>query len=39
MAAYADVPQTLEALADALTGRAGWPGSLPIELARMSGLT
>jgi beta-N-acetylhexosaminidase len=39
VAAYADVPQTLEALADALTGRAGWPGSLPIELARMSGLT
>lgn len=31
-AAYADVPVTLEALADALTGRADWPGSLPVEL-------
>lgn len=32
VAAYADVPQTLEALADALVGLAGWPGRLPIEL-------
>jgi beta-N-acetylhexosaminidase len=32
-AAYADVPVTLDALADALTGRSGWPGSLPLELA------
>ena len=31
-AAYADVPATLEALADALTGRAGWPGTLPVAL-------
>ena len=31
-AAYADVPASLEALADALTGRAGWPGTLPVEL-------
>jgi beta-N-acetylhexosaminidase len=32
IAAYADVPATFEALADALTGRAGWPGLLPIDL-------
>ncbi|MDQ3492714.1 MAG: hypothetical protein M3452_05585, partial [Chloroflexota bacterium] len=32
VAAYADVPQTLEALAAALTGHGGWPGSLPIDL-------
>ena len=32
VAAYADVPPTLDALADALTGRAGWPGILPMEL-------
>lgn len=32
-AVYADVPVTLEALADALTGRTGWPGTLPMELA------
>lgn len=31
-AVYADVPVTLEALADALTGRAGWPGKLPMDL-------
>lgn len=31
-AAYADVPVALEALADALSGRAGWPGTLPLEL-------
>lgn len=31
-AAYADVPATLGALADALTGRAGWPGSLPMDI-------
>jgi len=33
-AAYADVPATLDALADALTGRAGWPGSLPMDIER-----
>jgi beta-N-acetylhexosaminidase len=31
-AAYADVPATLDALADALTGRAGWPGVLPMDI-------
>ncbi len=33
IAAYADVPVTLEVLAEALTGRADWPGRLPMELA------
>ena len=33
VAAYADVPASLEALADALTGRAGWPGTLPMSLS------
>jgi beta-N-acetylhexosaminidase len=37
VAAYADVPATLHALAEALTGRAGWPGRLPIHLGTMSG--
>jgi len=32
IAAYADVPATLEALAEALTGRIGWPGRLPMHL-------
>jgi len=32
IAAYADVPATLEALAEALIGRAGWPGRLPVDL-------
>ncbi len=32
VAAYADVRPTLEALADALAGLAGWPGRLPIDL-------
>jgi beta-N-acetylhexosaminidase len=32
-AVYADVPVTLEALADALTGRAGWPGTLQMDMA------
>ena len=32
-AVYGDVPVTLEALADALAGRAGWPGTLPMEPA------
>lgn len=32
VAAYADVPATFEALADALTGHAGWPGHLPMSL-------
>ena len=36
-AAYADVPVTLEALADAVCGRAGWPGTLPIELPAEAG--
>jgi beta-N-acetylhexosaminidase len=36
-AAYADVPATLEALADALTGRAGWPGTLPMNLRAFAG--
>jgi len=31
-AAYADVPATLDALADALTGRASWPGVLPMDI-------
>jgi beta-N-acetylhexosaminidase len=31
-AAYADVPVTLDALADALAGRQGWPGVLPMQL-------
>ena len=33
VAAYADVPASLEALVDALTGRAGWPGTLPMSLS------
>jgi beta-N-acetylhexosaminidase len=33
IAAYADVPATHEALARALTGRAGWPGRLPMVLS------
>ncbi len=37
VAVYADVAQTLEALAEALTGRAGWPGRLPIDLDRTGG--
>jgi beta-N-acetylhexosaminidase len=37
VAAYADVPATLHALAEALTGQAGWPGRLPIHLGAMSG--
>jgi beta-glucosidase-like glycosyl hydrolase len=32
IAASADVPATLRALAEALTGRAGSPGSLPARL-------
>jgi beta-N-acetylhexosaminidase len=36
IAAYADVPPTLEALAQSLTGRAGWPGRLPIDLDGLS---
>lgn len=32
IAAYADVPATLEALAEAITGRAGFTGTLPMRL-------
>ncbi len=31
IATYADVPASLEALAEALAGRAGWPGTLPMS--------
>jgi len=33
IATYADVPASLRALAEALTGRAGFPGRLPANLA------
>ena len=36
IAAYADVPATLEAVAAALTGLADWPGRLPMDLADAS---
>jgi beta-N-acetylhexosaminidase len=32
VAAYADVPASIAALADALTGRADWPGRLPARI-------
>lgn len=38
IATYADVPATLEALAQALTGRGDWPGRLPMGLSEAEAL-